>query len=124
MYGKTASGIAGGFAGAKMGAGLGSLLGPLGMLVGGVGGGIAGTLLGEEGFEYIKNLLQSSKEEADAKSDTSSTSILKKFDALIEKLDLLLQTDEWTANATYEIKENTRLKKDPLKYGSELVATV
>ena len=126
MYGKTASGIAGGFAGAKMGAGLGSLLGPLGMLVGGVGGGIAGTLLGEEGFEYIKNLLQSSKEEADAKSDTSSTSILKKFDALIDRLDELLKAGDFTASATYEIKENTRLNlyKDPLKNGSELVAAV
>ena len=117
MYGKTASGIAGGFAGAKLGASLGALLGPLGMLMGGVGGGIAGTLLGEEGFEYIKNLLQNTKEEADAKNDASSTSILQKFDALIDRLDELLKAGEFTASATHQVQENTRLNNDPLTRG-------
>ena len=123
LYGRTASGMAGTFAGAKLGATLGSFFGPVGTLAGGAVGSIAGTMLGEEGFEYIKEWLRNDEQNKQELNNENQSTIIKKFDALIDKLDQLLSENTLQSNAAVAVADNTRKNIDPIRPATYIGST-
>lgn len=115
IWNKMAARMAGGYIGGKYGAMAGAMTPiPGGTLIGGVTGTAIGMIAGEEGFEFIKNYLNDAAANSKDQVESSNTSILQKFDALIERIDRLLDQNWVSTNAQIGIERNTKSTVNPI----------